>query len=161
MPHQGKRVCKTLLSFLLVFTSACVGISEMYRGRFVAPAHVVPFNEQGPHEGVWKTFDITISYEYVQRAEILEIKGRVFLGDPYQNVYPWLGYLDTYLIFLDPDSLVLDIVGLASGFNSRTDVFWRFSRELKVPPGTASLSFGYRGEVCEENLCIPFHLMPQ
>ncbi len=164
MTRISKNICLGIACFSALVLSGCVQTSMMYRGHLASPENVVALQKGKTITGSWDTFDIKIRYEYVQDGDVLEIKGQTALGDSYQSIYTHLRFLDTYLLFLDEDSRVLLTVELASSLNHDIDNFFRFSqkfsRSLELPPGTASFTFGYRGEVCEEQQCIFFHQFP-
>jgi hypothetical protein len=166
MTRITKNICLGMVCFSALVISGCVQTSMMYRGQQASPEHVVALQKGGPIAGTWETFDIIIQYEYIQEGAVLEIKGQTALGDSYQSIYTRLNFLDTYLLFLDQDARVLLTADLVSSFNYAIDNYFRFSkpfsRSFRLPSGTASFTFGYRGEVCEgrPRQCIFFHQFP-
>ncbi len=166
MTHITKNICLCMVYFSALVISGCVQTSMMYQGQLASPEHVVALQKDGPVAGTWETFDIIIQYEYVQGENVFEIKGQTAVGDSYQSLYTQLNFLETYLHFLDQDSRVLLTEDLVSSYNYDIDNFFRFSqpfsRSFKLPSGTSSFTFGYRGEVCEgrPRQCIFFHQFP-
>lgn len=156
---KNKFIC-LVLTCLLVLVSGCGATTEMYQGMSVSPEQVIVTREHTPSQGMWETFDLTIEYEYLQDGSALEMTGEIALGEHYQEIYTRLVSLQIFLLFVDESSRVLETDSfIVNVWNRRTDETFRFSRFFKMPTGTAGFSFGYLGEVHEEDGNTTFYYM--
>jgi hypothetical protein len=137
--------------FLSFLAAGCVNPSMMYYGNSLSPG-VVPviLQQGGTQSGTWKTFDITIDYEYTQEAEVLELSGQAVLGEHYQMNYNGISRLDIFLFFLDGNARVLKTAKIARAMTGEATEIMTFSGQHGVPAGAKSLSFGYEGRALAE-----------
>jgi hypothetical protein len=146
MTHLG------LLSLLILYTG-CVARSNQFVGNLVAPQQqVVALQSGGASTDLWQTFDVTIDYQYKRDGEIFEISGVAELTPRYEILYENLRDLRVFLFFLDDKAHVLEANMLVRSLTSRVDESLGFTKFYKVPPGTASITFGYDGYVSEAEM---------
>jgi len=145
-----------VLVFLL---SGCLPTQELYVGNKVT-VEQVPLERNAAQSGTWQTFDITIDYNFVAKGDVLEISGQAVLGDHQRMVYDIIRSLDIYLFFLDDDSRVLLTEPLNQTLTGSTEQTAFFSYSYNIPDGTRSLSFGYSGEVTEQEGQMYFYQLP-
>jgi hypothetical protein len=68
--------------------------------------------------------------------------------------------LDIYIFFLDHDSRVLLTEPLDRSLRGSTQDAVSFMRSYKIPDGAKALSFGYSGQVTEQDGQLSFWLLP-
>jgi hypothetical protein len=133
----------------------------MYQGNLVSPAmHVVALQEGGSSAGTWKTFDLTIDYEFAQEGEFMDLSGRAVLSEHYEMNYDSVRKLFVYMFFLDEKSRVLNTANLVRNLSGDADEVMTFSHRYSVPPGTTSFSFGYQGTAREVRTLTSFYELP-
>ncbi|MGK2905487.1 MAG: hypothetical protein ACSLFH_03965 [Desulfuromonadales bacterium] len=146
MTHFG------LLSLLILCTS-CAATSNQFVGNSVAPQHqVVALQPGGASAGLWQTFDIVINYQYKRVGDLFEFSGAAELTPRYEMLYENLRDLRVFLFFLDDKAHVLRANMLARSLTNRVDERLGFTRLYNIPPGTASITFGYDGNVSEAGM---------
>jgi hypothetical protein len=151
MTTRLKMTCLALCSLLFLCTG-CVATSSHFVGNTTSPAQpIIALQPGGPHADSWQNFDITIDYQYKQDSDIFEISGVAALTPRYEMLYARLRDLKVYLFFLDKDSRVLQSEMLDRSLTVQLNERLQFTRFYKVPPGTASITFGYDGVVRGEN----------
>ncbi len=151
MSQTFKTVCLGFVCFLSFVATGCVETSMMYYGNSPSSAmNVVSLQKGGPQSGTWKTFDITIDYNYIQNAEILEISGHTVLSEHYQMNYSRISRLDIFLFYLDENSRVLKTAKITRSMTGDVNEIMTFSQQLTVPTEAKNLSFGYDGIAFEE-----------
>jgi hypothetical protein len=144
---------------LTLLVSGCLNSQALYIGNKVT-ADKVPLVKDAHQVGTWETFDLKIDYEVFSRGELLEITGRIELGDHQKMVYDYVRSLDVYLFFLDDDSRVLLTEPLERTFRGSTEQTMLFTRSYKTPNDAKALSFGYSGQVAERDGQMSFYLLP-
>jgi hypothetical protein len=159
------QTCKRTIVFsgllvLLSLGSGCVKTSVMHQGNQVSDVQVVALQQGGPFADRWKTFDLILDYKYKLVGDVFEISGQAVLSEHYQMMYANISYLWVYLFFLDDESRVLETVLLAASLNGQVDEQYTFTKGLKVPPGTVSVSFGYDGYATDWEGSSIFYRLP-
>ena len=144
---------------LALLVSGCLQTQELYIGNKVT-AEKVELRKDAPQVGTWETFDLKIAYEFVVNGQNLDISGQTELGDHQKMVYNRVRSLDIYIFFLDHDSRVLLTQPLDRSFRGSTQEAVSFTRSYEIPDGTKALSFGYSGQVTEEDGQMSFWLLP-
>jgi hypothetical protein len=151
MTARLKMTCLGLF-FLLILGTGCVPTSKHFVGNTTSPAQpIIALQSGGPHADSWENFDVRIDYQYKQDGGIFEISGVAALTPRYEMLYARLRDLRVYLFFLDKESRVLQSEMLDRSLTVQLDERLQFTRFYKVPPGTASITFGYDGVVRGEN----------
>jgi hypothetical protein len=146
-------VFKLIIFFFSInFIFACAGNLANNRGAWVKEERRVSLVEGGPHQGQWKTRDISIEYEYRKEADDLKISGIVELANYIKGGYNTLDHLYLYVYFLEADGTVLDTKAMQT-FGSRRWLItlekMSFKNSSELPKGAVALAFGYRGKVSE------------
>lgn len=144
---------KLFISFLIInLIFACAGNPVNYHGAWVKEENRVSLLEGGPHQGHWKTRDISIEYEYRKKAGDLKISGMVDLANYIQTGYNTLDHLYLYVYLLEADGTVLDTKAIQTFGYRQWFVALKnmsFDNRLELPQGAVALAFGYRGKVSE------------
>ena len=144
---------------LALLVSGCLQTQVLYIGNKVT-AEKVALGKEEPQVGTWETFDLKIAYDFVVKGQNLDISGQIQLGDHQKMVYDNVRSLDIYLFFLDHDSRVLLTQPLDRSFLGSTQWTESFTRSYEIPDGTKAISFGYSGEVTEQDGQMTFYLLP-
>ena len=160
MTGKLKALSLVVACFSALVVSGCAETSMLYRNKQVSPVHVVTLQEGGPHSGNWQTFDLVIDYKYTRNGDVLELSGQAELGQHQQMLYSRLQYLYFYFFFVDKDSRVLETFSIDNFFPGNTDEQVKITKSYKIPDGTAGLSFGYSGNVMEQESHYSFYLLP-
>ena len=158
--NKFMRTSQLIVSCLLaLLVCGCLQTQELYIGNKVT-AEKVELRKDTPRAGTWETFDLKIAYEFVVNGENLDISGQTELGDHQQMVYDRVRSLDIYIFFLDHDSRVLLTEPLDRSLRGSTQDAVPFMRSYKIPDGAKALSFGYSGQVTEQDGQLSFWLLP-
>ena len=144
---------------LVLLVSGCIQTQALYIGNKVT-AEKFAIGKNAPLGGTWETFDLKIAYDFVVKGQDLDISGQIELGDHQKMVYDHVRSLDIYLFFVDHDSRVLLTQPLDRSFRGSTEQTQSFTRSYKIPDGTKALSFGYSGQVMEQDGQMSFYLLP-
>ena len=133
-----------LLTLIVALLSGCQSVSSFYRGKTVAAEQVIPIAGTAKGEE-WKTFDLTINFDYGEEGEFFAIGGEVALSEHYRMNYEWLRDLDILLLFIDNRLQVIEAAYLVRGGGHGTDATMPFSLKLPIPEQAAAFSFAYEG----------------
>jgi hypothetical protein len=119
----------------------------LYHGKTVSSAPVVALQEGRSTTGEWKTSDVKIDYEFIQKGDDLEISGQATLSQSNQMLYSIISRMDAYIFFLDKNSRVIETAYFVDEWATSTQDIQNFSKSYRVPTGTTGFSFGYSGEL--------------
>ena len=136
-----------LMVIFLASIVACQSIPKQYRGATTEPDCQILLLEDGPHEGAWQTFDLTIEYTYEKKTSMLQLSGVAEVGEHYLGMYHELSSLYLTLYYLDTDTKVLESKLILHVFYEKIDDKFKFKHNLEIPPETTSITFGYDGSV--------------
>ncbi|MBN1932041.1 MAG: hypothetical protein JW786_10590 [Desulfobacterales bacterium] len=141
---------KGIVSFLLmVGCLACQGRFYGYQGAVVGREYRILLLEGGPHQGSWRTNDLTIYYGYSKKLLRVELSGRVELAGYLQKSFSQIENFFLTLHFLDSAGTVLkSSVLLTAGYRQEIEKL-SFNRLIEVVPETAAIVFSYKGRVRE------------
>ncbi|UCD33308.1 MAG: hypothetical protein JSV38_05415, partial [Desulfobacterales bacterium] len=85
-------IAKYILIIFLFGITACQSGLFSYRGRIIEPERHLTLLTNGPHKGLWETFDLTLEYQYEQKAGQLHVSGAAQLSYHYQTSYEVLDH---------------------------------------------------------------------
>lgn len=129
-----------VLSVLLVLV-VCFGCATSNVGKSVSADEQIPLKKGGPHSGVSKAFDYTMSYKYT----FIQESGRIEMSGKIQSGPDGLSSLDIWINFIDGQGKILDEKSLYSvGFResgNRYRAIFQFSKKLETPQGAEAISF--------------------
>lgn len=148
MKHQTKSAAPfgaALIAAMGFIFWGCAA-NNYFIGAQVAPKHRIELKEGSPHDGVFKTADITLSYQYSKAPARLQINGSLEYALHLSNTYRSMLYFYLHIYFLDSTDKILgrQILVQASeldGFENQT-----VTKHFTPPHGTVALAFGYRGK---------------
>ena len=139
------------LSFFLMiiaFTiTGCGGRMFTYKGNKVTQKDLMVLLKDGNQQGVWKTNELAITYQYQMTPETLKFAGTTELVGGFVVGFRWITRLSVYLLFLDSQGIVMENVLIYSLGNHRaTDgVPMDFESTIPIPVGARTISFAYEG----------------
>ena len=125
-----------LLAILLAaFQSSCVSSGQMA----VASESRIPLIKGSPHEGSWESSDVTLKYQYVEQADVIQLSvtGKAKHG---------FDQLTVSVLFLDAQGKVLETKSIYnSGFRTGTSKSrshkGKIERTFKMPLETTNIAF--------------------
>ncbi len=143
LPARSGQVLLVVLALLL---AGCQGGLMGVKGRTVHRESRIPVPPSGEHSASWETRDLSLDYQYMRQADALTISGRVRFSDAIKGNFDLIQYFHMDVILVDDQGKVLDMVGLTSGSYGNSDYPQTFSKTFRLPPGTTSMAFSYRGQ---------------
>jgi hypothetical protein len=125
-----------LLAILLAaFQFSCVSSGQME----VAPENRIPLIKDTPHEGSWESSDVTLKYQYVEQADVIQLSvtGKAKRG---------FDQLTVSVLFLDAQGKVLETKNIYnSGFRTVDKATKRekgtIEKTFKMPLETTNIAF--------------------
>ena len=125
-----------LLAILLAaFQSSCVSSGQME----VAPESRIPLLKDTPQEGSWESSDVTLKYQYVEQADVIQLSvtGKAKRG---------FDQLTVWVLFLDAQGKVLETKSIYnSGFRTVDKATKRekgtIEKTFKMPLETTNIAF--------------------
>ena len=125
-----------LLAILLAaFQSSCVSSGQMA----VASESRIPLIKGSPHEGSWESSDVTLKYQYVEQADVIQLSvtGKAKHG---------FDQLTVSVLFLDAQGKVLETKSIYnSGFRIVDKATKRekgtIEKTFKMPLETTNIAF--------------------
>lgn len=133
--------------------SACSPMMFTYKGdKVTQKIRLIPL-KQGEQRGVWKTNELSITYQYQMTPEVLKLSGTAELVGGFAIGFNRIKRLVVHLLFLDKQGIVIESPFIYSAGIDRTiDMLpMDFERAMPVPEGTQALSFAYDGELAESS----------
>jgi hypothetical protein len=149
---KGHRFIKALFIFMFaVFTLAgCGGNALTYKGDKVTQQNLMVQLQEGNQQGVWKTNELAIKYQYQMTPEALKIDGTIELVGGFAIGFNFLNDLSVNLLFLDNQGNVIKNSLVYLGSNNLTiPIPIRFERTVPIPEGAQTFSFAYDGELID------------
>ncbi|HQN18090.1 MAG TPA: hypothetical protein PKV86_03080 [Syntrophobacteraceae bacterium] len=152
MKHSGRsfalgfgRLLWPILLMVLVF--GCNSISVSPIGHTVPEVKWIALPQSGEYSGTWTNEDLSLPYKFLRNQSQLTISGSVRFADRITNSFKTIQYFHLDALPVDSQGKVLDMVALTTEGNVILE-FNRsvaFSKDLTLPPNTASIVFSYRG----------------
>ena len=136
---------------IAAFTIAgCGGRPFTYKGDKVTQPNLMVVLKDGNQQGVWKTNELAITYQYQMTPETLKIAGTTELVGGFPLGFRWITRLAVYLLFLDNQGIVIENALIYAGENNLSiPIPMGFERTIPIPEGTQSISFAYDGELMD------------
>ena len=142
----------TFILIIAVFTIAgCSGRLLTYKGDKVTQKDLMVLLKDGNQQGVWKTNELAIKYQYQMSPESFIIAGTTELVGGLAMGFRWITRLSVYLLFLDNHGTVIEnTLVYSSGNHHSTDtdtIPMVFETTIPIPEGARAISFAYEGEL--------------
>ncbi|MBI5591361.1 MAG: hypothetical protein HY881_12855 [Deltaproteobacteria bacterium] len=140
----------TKITFLMIVAltiAGCGGSLLTYKGNKVTQRDLMVLLKDGNQQGVWKTNELAITYQYQMTPETLNFTGNTKLVGGFALGFRRITRLSVYLLFLDNQGIVLDNVLIYSlGSHHATDgIPMDFENTIPIPAGARTISFAYEG----------------
>jgi hypothetical protein len=129
--------------------SACSPKLFTYNGNKVTQKNrMIPLKD-GDQNGVWKTDELAIKYQYQMAPETFKIAGTTELLGGLAIGFDQISRLAVYLLFLDNQGIVIENALVYSTANYRTfdSTPMDFEKTMPIPDGVRTISFAYNGEL--------------
>ncbi len=149
--YNRSNVNRFFLFLLLLLLGGCQSVSSYYRGDKIEKDRYLVLDEKVSQKGQWKAFDLTIAYQLQPFNDRLKVSGSVQLSDYLMMSIRRIENLDVYLFFLDREKWVVETVQIAKVFSEYPEQVISFKQELPLPEQAWAVSFGYRGQVQEDD----------
>jgi hypothetical protein len=150
MHLRDDRFIKVSLLMIAALTLAgCGGSLFTYKGYKVTQNNLVVRLQDGNQQGVWKTNELAITYQYQMSPETLKVAGTTELVGGFKIGFSWIERLAVYLLFLDNQGIVIENVLIYSAGNHHyiDTIPMEFERTIPMPEGARTISFAYEGEL--------------
>jgi hypothetical protein len=137
------------LGFSFLFLSALAACSSSlfsYRGQTANPQSRIALQE-GQHNGVWSTDDLSTLYSYLRNSNNLRISGQVQLSNALKDVADVVGNFFLQVVFLNADGRALDTEELVAAGFGEPFTQWQFDQTYEMPANTAAMAFAYNGQM--------------
>ena len=135
---------------IAAFTLAgCSGRLLTYKGDKVTQKNLMALLKDGNQQGVWKTNELAIIYQYQMTPETLKISGTTELLGGFGIGFSWIKQLAVYLLFLDNQGIVIENALILSEGNYREidTIPMVFEKTIPIPESARTISFAYDGEL--------------
>ena len=142
----------TFFLLIAVFTiAACGGKLFTFKGGKITQKNLMFLLQDGNQQGVWKTNELAIKYQYQLTSETLKIAGTTELLGGFATGFSWIKHFAVYLLFLDGQGIVVEniLIYSAGSYRSIDTIPMEFEKTIPVPEGTRTISFAYDGELTE------------
>lgn len=138
-------ICITIAASII---SACSPIMFSYKGNQVTQKNRLILLKQGEQQGVWKTNELSVTYQYQMTPEALKFSGTTELVGGFAIGFNRIKRLAVYLLLLDKQGIVIESPLIYSAMSRAINTFpMDFERAIPVPEGTQAISFAYEGEL--------------
>lgn len=153
MRYRYCRYIKTTICIIITagIVSACSPGLFTYKGAKVSQKNRMILLKQGEQQGVWKTNELAITYQYHLTPEVMKLTGNTELVGGFAIGFRRIKRLTVNLLFLDKQGLVIESPLIYSaGIDRAIDTLpMDFERTIPVPEGSQAISFAYEGELAE------------
>jgi hypothetical protein len=128
--------------------SACSPTLFTHNGSKVTQKNRMIPLKQGEQQGVWKTDELSVTYQYQMNPEVLKIAGTIELIGGFKIGFTQIKQLAVNLLFLDKQGIVNESPLIYTISLRAIDMFpMKFESMIPVPEGTQAISFAYDGEL--------------
>jgi|GEM_PF-3110783 len=134
-------------SLFLVLLIPCLGIGCLTYTGSATPKPNRILLSQGNQAGSWQTNDVGVEYQFRENDGQLEISGQVNFTDQIADTFNTVDYFKLIAAFFDDNGKKLGTTELLtnSNFSSRAGRV-QFRKEVSLPQGATSFTFGYSGQ---------------
>jgi len=140
------RDCRFIKEFLIVMIAACclAGCGARpftYKGEIVTRKDLTVRLQDGNQQGVWKSNELSIAYQYQMGPETLKFAGTLEPAAGYKS----FSRLAVYLLFLDNQGVVIEsaLVYSAGNYRQLVAIPMDFEKTIPIPEGARAISFFY------------------
>jgi hypothetical protein len=142
-------VFKFCFSALLVVSMvACAGGFDTWRGRTSHEKDRIALHD-GSDQGIWKTDDLVVRYNYSLSSNDMHITGNAALSQMLQDRADAVKRFTLAVNFLDAQGKDIETRELAAAGYKEEAMSWTFEHRFALPAGTAAMAFSYDGEMSQ------------
>ena len=125
-----------LLAILLAaFQFSCVSSGQMA----VAPENRIPLSKDAPQEGSWESSDVTLKYQYVEQADVIQLSVTGKAKRKFDQLTVWVLFLDAQGKVLETKSIYNS--GFRTGTSKSSAHKGKIERTFKMPLETTNIAF--------------------
>jgi len=127
---------------IATFTIAgCGGRLFTYKGDKVTQKDLMVQLMDGNQQGVWKTNEVAIKYQYRMTPETLTFAGTIELVGGFK----YFSRLAVQLLFLDDQGIVIEnkLIYSAGNYRPIVSIPMDFEKTIPIPDGARTISFAY------------------
>lgn len=147
--RNDRRIKKSFILMIAALTIAgCGGKMFTYKGDKVTQNDLIVPLEEGNQQGVWKTNELAVHYQYIRTYETMKITGSIEVLGGFATGFPYINHLPVYLLFLDDQGIVIENFLIFTGESNRSIPIPRdleFEKQIPIPGNSRSISFAYEG----------------
>jgi hypothetical protein len=120
-----------------------------YNGSRVTQKNFMVLLKDGDQQGVWKTNELAVTYQYEMTPGAMKISGSTELLGGFAIGFSWIKSLAVYVLFLDNQGVVMENALIYSTrYRRSSDALpMEFEASLPIPAGVQTISFAYEGEL--------------
>jgi hypothetical protein len=140
-------IASSFLIYAALFITGCGGNLFTFKGDQVTREDLIAKLEDGNQQGVWKTNELAIKYQYQNTFEVLNISGTIEMVGGFNIGFRDINQLAVYLLFLDNQGIVIDnsLIYAVGNHHSIDIIPMLFEKTIPIPEGTKTISFAYDG----------------
>jgi hypothetical protein len=140
-----------LIVVAVVVLTGCNGRLFSYKGATITDQNHMILLQQGDHQGIWKTNELSLNYHYQMTPDTLKFSGTANLLGGFATGFSSVDRLVVQLLFLDNQGTVIDnvIVYSADNHHSINYIPMNFDRTIPIPADTHAISFTYDGTLSD------------
>jgi hypothetical protein len=142
-----KRLVMALILVAAGFAlQGCQSAPLSYQGARLTQGAVIPVLEGASHADQYVAPDVVIDYRYARTGDALELSGTAQFAPGIQNNFLVVPRFYMRVYFADARGAILGYHGIVTSGYGYSDDQMRFREQMTLPPGTASMAFGYSGD---------------
>lgn len=135
-----------IFMFAAVTITGCGGNMLTYKGDKVNQQKFIVQLQEGNQQGVWKTNDLAVKYQYQMTPEKLKIDGTIEMVGGITTGFKYIKNLSVNLLLLDNQGNLIGNSRVNLGSIDLTiPIPIRFERTIPIPGGVQTISFAYDG----------------
>jgi hypothetical protein len=133
-----------------IISACCPGLFTYNGNKVTQQNRMIPL-KPGEQQDVWKTNELSVTYQYQMTPEALKITGTTDLVGGFKLGFSQIHRLSVYLLFLDKQGIVIEspLIYSAGMERSIDTIPMNFERTIPVPEGTQAISFAYDGALTD------------
>ena len=120
-----------------------------YRGKTATQKERIILKEGIEQQGVFKSYDLSLSYQYLRQSSNLTLSGVIEPADNLKYNFTHVEHFDFRVYFLDADNRILSYKELFGSKRKDAIQTWKFKRGILLPENTSAMVFGYSGKATE------------
>lgn len=145
--YQSNIAKLLFLFFLLTLFNGCSYLT--YQGKTASQKERIVLKEGAEQKGVFKSYDLSVSYQYLCQGSNLTLSGIIEPADNLKYNFTHVEHFDFRVFFLDADSRILSYKDLfASKWKGAIET-WTFKKSFVLPENTDAMVFSYSGKAIE------------